>query len=62
MTTKEAMDTMRSSFQSDSMYAWTWHCTIAMAIHDEGVDISTANNAANRIMKNCFGVETKEPT
>lgn len=58
MTTKEAMDHLRAALQSDPDYAWGWHCNIAMAAFDEGLDRGAANRAAARFMKNCFGVDT----
>lgn len=44
--------------QSDPSYAWTWHCNMAMPIHDEGVTPRTANLAAARIMRHVFEVDT----
>lgn len=35
ITTKEAFDTLKSALQTDAGYAWSWHCSIAMAIYDE---------------------------
>lgn len=58
MTTKEAMDHLRGALQSDPEYAWGWHCNIAMAAFDEGLDRDAANRAAARFMKNCFGVDS----
>ena len=61
MDTKEAFETLKKAIGDDPSYAWSWHCNIAMAAYDEGVDHATANKAANRFMQLCFGVDTKEP-
>jgi hypothetical protein len=61
MTTKEAMDHLRTALQVDREYAWGWHCNIAMAAVDEGMDRAAANRAAARFMKNCFGVDSYRP-
>jgi hypothetical protein len=60
--TKEAFDTIKKALIEDEGYAWSWHCNIAMAVQDEGVDHKTANKAANRFMQMCFGIDTKEPS
>ena len=52
----------KKSLQNDPMYAWTWHCNIAMTAYDKGVDHKTANKIAHNFMKLAFDVETKEPT
>jgi hypothetical protein len=44
----------------DQELAWGWHCNIAMAAVDEGVDAKVANRAAARFMKNCFDVNVHE--
>lgn len=61
ITTKEAFDTLKAALQADSEFAWGWHCNIAMAFVDEsGVALATANRAAARFMKNCFGIDTSQ--
>jgi Tfp pilus assembly protein PilF len=60
-STKQAMDTLKKALQTDSGYAWSWHCNLAMAAFDEGVDHETANKAANRFMQMAFGVDTQPP-
>jgi hypothetical protein len=59
--TAEAFGTLKKALQEDEGYAWGWHCNIAMAAFDEGVDHATANRAANRFMRMCFEIDTKEP-
>jgi len=61
MNTKQAFETLKQAIQNDHMYAWSWHCNIAMSFVDEGVDHETANKAASRFMQTTFGVDTKEP-
>lgn len=61
MTLKTACETLAKAIRDDSSYAWSWHCNIAMAAQDEGVEHATANRAASRFMKMCFGVDTNEP-
>ena len=61
VSVKAAMDMLRKAMSEDAQYAWTWHCALAMAAFDEGVDHATSNKIAQRFMKLCFGVETSEP-
>lgn len=61
MKTAEAFKVLKDALTEDEGYAWGWHCNIAMAAQDEGVDHATANKAANRFMQSCFGIDTKEP-
>ena len=61
MELAEAFYRLRDEVRADQDYAWSWHCNIAMAAQDEGVDHETANKAANRFMQICFGVDTKAP-
>ena len=54
-------DALAHRIRSDEGYAWGWHCNIAMASVDEGMDRDAANRAAARFMRH-FGVDTsKEP-
>ena len=61
VSAKTAMDSLKVHFANDEGYAWSWHCNIAMACYDEGVDREIANKIASRFMKLAFSVETKEP-
>ena len=61
VSVKAAMDMLRKAMSEDAQYAWTWHCNLAMAAFDEGVDHATSNKIAQRFMKLCFGVETSGP-
>ena len=58
MSVKEAMDVLRKAMSEDEGYAWLWHCNIAMASVDEGMDHKAANKAAARFMYNAFRVHT----
>lgn len=60
--TKEAFETLKKAMEGDPGYALSWHCNIVWAAFDEGVTSDVANRVANRFMKNCFGIETKEPS
>ena len=58
MEIKEAISALDKAMQSDPDYAWSWHCNIAMAMQDEGVDREKANKGAARFMQLAFGVDT----
>ena len=58
--TAAAMDTVRKALHDDPEYAWAWHCNIAMASVDEGMDWNAAQFAASRFMQICFGVDTSK--
>lgn len=49
---------LQKALQADEDYAWSWHCNLAMAAVDEGVDHKVANMAASRFMQMCFGIDT----
>lgn len=53
-----AFNTVKKAMQEDEMYAWSWHCNIAMASVDEGMNPAAANRAAGRVMQSAFGVDT----
>lgn len=53
----DAMTVVIRALQDDPGYAWSWHCNIAMAAVDEGVDHGTANHAAARFMRLLASVE-----
>jgi len=55
-----AMGEVRTAIQVDPEYAWSWHCNIAMASVDEGMEHGAANRAAARFMDLCFGVDTSK--
>lgn len=58
--TSAAFNVVRDAMVADSEYAWSWHCNIAMASVDEGMDHAAANRAAARFMQICFGVDTSK--
>ncbi len=41
--------------QSDNGTAWGWHCQLACALMDEGVNHAKANERARQLMKHLFG-------
>ncbi len=57
-TTKDGFDVVKSAVKSDEGYALTWHCNIAVAAIDEGVDHKTAQKIAARFMGWAFQVDT----
>jgi hypothetical protein len=56
----QALATLSSCFASDPHFAWGWHCNLAMAARDEGLDHSAANRAAARFMHAAFGIDTTQ--
>lgn len=50
----DAMQALSEAMQLDPDYAWSWHCNIAMASVDEGMDQESANRAAARFMRLAF--------
>ena len=54
----ESMSTVTNAIRNDPDYAWSWHCNIAMAAMDEGVDHMTANKLAARFLMILTGVDT----
>jgi hypothetical protein len=55
-TPAQAVEALSKAFKADPEYAWTWHCNIAMAAKDEGMEHKAANRAAARFMYNAFGI------
>ena len=55
----QAFNAIKEAMASDPGYAWSWHCNIAMASVDEGMEHDAANKAAARFMYNCFGVRVE---
>ena len=54
----ESMATVSNAIRNDPAYAWSWHCNIAMAAMDEGVDHMAANKLAARFLMILTGVDT----
>jgi hypothetical protein len=44
--------------RADNEYAWAWHCNLAMAAYDEGLEHHAANRAAGRFMHSLFNLDT----
>lgn len=53
-----AMKQVTDAMRNDLDYAWSWHCNIAMASVDEGMDHYAANKAAARFLMILAGVDT----
>ena len=53
-----SMATVSKAIRNDPAYAWSWHCNIAVAAMDEGVDHMTANKLAARFLMILTGVDT----
>jgi hypothetical protein len=49
---------LKQAMRDDSHYAHSWHDNVACMVMDAGVDHKVANDAASRVMRLCFGVET----
>jgi len=60
MDISNAFDIIKDKLQKDFMYAWGWHCNIAVCSQDEGMDHVSSNKAAARFMKICFDVDTTQ--
>lgn len=58
--TARAFQDLKTSMKADPGYAWSWHCVIACAGMDEGLDHPAANRAAARFMSMCFDVDTSK--
>jgi hypothetical protein len=71
VTTEKAFSVIKQAMKEDGpekkgSYAHSWHCNIAMMVHDailahdDQVDFAhkVGNDAATRFMKLCFGVDT----
>ena len=56
----ESMATVSKAIRNDPDYAWSWHCNIAVAAMDEGVDCMTANKLAARFLMILTGVDTSK--
>jgi hypothetical protein len=48
---------LKRSMRADPGYAWAWHCNLAMAAFDRGVDHLTANRSAALSMKHFFDID-----
>ena len=46
--------------RADDEYAWAWHCNLAMAAYDEGLEHHAANRAAGRFMSSLFRLDTTQ--
>ena len=57
---KKAFGIFKEAFKNDPQYAWSWHCNIAMAAYDQGLNQKSANKAAANFMTICFGVDTSQ--
>lgn len=57
-TAADGMATLRAALAADPGYAWSWHCAVWAAAHDEGLETGAANRAAARLMRAAFDVDT----
>ena len=55
---KQSFDTIKQAMDKDFMYAWGWHCNVAVCSQDEGLSHAASNRAAARFMKICFDIDT----
>lgn len=54
----DALRVLRDAMQKDYMYAWSWHCNIAMTAIDAGAPAKEANERAADFMHRAFDVRT----
>ncbi|WDZ97961.1 hypothetical protein Herbaro_09325 [Herbaspirillum sp. WKF16] len=59
-STTAALEVLKAAVQSDSSYAWPWHCNVAMAAKDEGLGHQAANEAAARFMRMAFDIDVRQ--
>jgi hypothetical protein len=60
MTAENALYNLKYEMQSDSDYAWSWHCAVAVCFKDEGGTHEASNKAAARFMKLAFDAEYED--
>ncbi len=53
-----ALGSLQHAMAEDYGYAWTWHCAMACAAGDEGLNHEAANRAASRLMQMAFHIDT----
>jgi hypothetical protein len=53
-----AFAVIKAAMLKDYDYAWAWHCNLAMAAQDEGLNHAAGNRAAARFMRMCFDIDT----
>lgn len=56
----KAYQTYKAAVQQDHELAWGWHCNVAVASQDEGMNHEASNKAAARFMFNAFGTRVKD--
>lgn len=59
ITPADALRVLSLAFVSDPSYAHGWHCNVACAAIDEGVEYAAANRIATRFMRMAFHVHTE---
>ena len=55
--TQDAIRKLIDALQTDSNYAWSWQCNIAVAAQDEGLNHLASNKAAARFLYNLASVD-----
>lgn len=58
LSIENEMNVIRAAMQLDPFFGWTWHCSVAASMQDEGVDHRTSNLAAARFMKSAFSYDS----
>jgi hypothetical protein len=53
-----ALGAIKAAMQKDYDYAWSWHCVMACAAQDEGLNHEAGNRAAARLMRMAFDIDT----
>ena len=61
MSIKKELDTIKKAMKEDSDFAWSWHCNLAMPIHDmTRLSKRKCNQIAVVLMKHLFEIDTSE--
>ena len=53
----EVLNRLTEAMKDNPEYAWSWHCNMATAAHNEGLNISSSHKSAARFMWNTFGID-----
>ena len=56
-----ALWVLSRAMKNDPMYAWSWHCNLAMMAVDAGASHYEANKREESFMHYLFGVRAQEP-
>ena len=61
MNIEKELNCIKKAMENDSELAWSWHCNIAMPIHDAtNLPKRKCNQIAVNLMRHLFDVDTSE--